>query len=102
MSQQVTIKLAPDHRLDNEFRVLQAVNRNPCICPLMDTSQQPRSLILRYLDNTLLNASNAKRLEKADIKFVARNVLKALDALHGLGYVHTSQFYDQIIGDEQF
>ena len=93
-TQKVTIKQAPDYRFDNELRVLQALNGNPCIRPLVDTVEDPPSLVLRHLDDNLLNASNQRRLEKADIKFVARNVLLALDALHERGYVHTGKFRD--------
>ncbi|KAL8719657.1 MAG: hypothetical protein Q9225_003354 [Loekoesia sp. 1 TL-2023] len=88
-SHKVIIKQAPEHRLDNERQVLQAVSENPCIRPLVDTIKQPSALVLRHLDDNLLDASNAKRLEKADIKFVARNMLTALAALHEKGYVHT-------------
>lgn len=97
--QRVIIKLAPNHRLDNELRVLQAVKENPCIRPLIDTTKEPPSLVLRYLDDNLLDASNTKRLEKADIKFVARNILVALDAIHGQGFVHTGQYHSLYIDD---
>ena len=98
MTQKVIIKQAPKYRLDNELRVLQALNGNPCIRPLVDTVEEPPSLVLRHLDDNLLDSSNATRLGKADIQFVARNVLTALDALHGQGYVHTGQFHDHSIG----
>jgi len=98
MTQKVIIKQAPDDRLNNELRVLQALNENPCIRPLVDTVEEPPLLVLRHLDDNLLDASNATRLEKADIKLVARNVLVALDVLHERGYVHTGQFHDYIIG----
>ena len=90
--QKVAIKQAPDHRLHNERQVLKDLKENPCIRPLVDTVEDPPALVLKYLDDNLLDASNARRLEKADIKFVARNVLTALDALHERGYVHTGQF----------
>lgn len=82
----VTVKTAADWPLKNERDVLEAVRDNPCIRPIID---DPPSLILKYLDDSLLNASNAKTLERADIKFVARNILQALEALHSCGYVHT-------------
>ncbi len=75
------------------MRVLQALKDNPYIRPLVDTVEEPPSLVLRYLDDNLLDASNQRRLEKADIKFVARNVLGALDALHERGYIHTGEYY---------
>jgi casein kinase II subunit alpha len=85
----VTVKTAADWPLKNERDVLEAVRDNPCIRPILDTSDDPPSLILKYLDDNLLNASNAKTLERADIKFVARNIFQALEALHSCGYVHT-------------
>lgn len=45
--------------------------------------------MLKYLDDNLLNASNLKRLERSDIKFVAKTVLETLELLHEAGYVHT-------------
>ncbi|KAL9023335.1 MAG: hypothetical protein Q9196_007265 [Gyalolechia fulgens] len=95
-TQKVTIKQAAKYRLDNELRILQALDGNPWIRPVVDTVEEPPSLVLRYLDDNLLDASNQRRLEKADIKFVARNVLRALDALHERGYVHTGDFHDSI------
>ena len=96
--QKVTIKLAPDHRLENELKVLQAVSGNRCIRPLIDTTEEPSSLVLQHLDDNLLNASNTSRLERGDIKFVARNVLTALSSLHEKGYVHTGKYYGIIHG----
>ena len=96
-TQKVTIKQAPDYRLNNELRVLKALNGNPCIRPLIDTIEDPPSLVLRHLDDNLLDSSNQRRLEKADIKFVAQNVLTALDALHERGYVHTGNLFDHLL-----
>ena len=88
-TQKVIVKVAPAYRLENEFRVLQAVGGNPCIRPLIETTKEPHSLVLRHLDDNLLDVSNTKRLEKADIKNFAHNMLTTIDALHGKGYVHT-------------
>lgn len=87
-SQKVTVKTASDRPLKNESRVLEAIHDNPHIRLCIDTSNDPPSLVLKYLDDNLLNASNEKKLERAEIKFVARNVLQALEALHSRGYVH--------------
>ena len=73
----------------NERDILEAVRDNAYVWPIIDTSDDPPSLILKYLDDNLLNASNKKRLERADIEYVARNLLQALEALHSRGYVHT-------------
>ncbi|MCJ1258387.1 hypothetical protein MMC24_006220 [Lignoscripta atroalba] len=96
-SQRVTVKTASDWPLKNERHVLEAVRDNPCIRPIIDISDGPPSLILKYLDDNLLNASNVKKLERADIKYVARNLLQALEALHSRGYVHTDVKPDNIL-----
>jgi casein kinase II subunit alpha len=88
-SQGVTVKTAPDWPLKNERHVLEAVRDSPYIRPIIDTIDDPPSVILKHMDDNLLVAPNATKLERADIKFVARNVLQALEALHSCGYVHT-------------
>ena len=88
-SQKVTVKTAPDWPLKNERDVLESVRDNACIRSIVDTSDDPPSLILEHLDDNLLNASNAQRLGRQEIKMVARNVLLASAALHSRGYVHT-------------
>lgn len=85
----VTVKTAPDWPLKNELAVLEAVRDNPYIRPIIDSSDNPPSLILKHLDDNLLNASNARKLDRVEVKYVARNILQALDGLHSRGYVHT-------------
>ncbi|KAL9100357.1 MAG: hypothetical protein Q9187_009376, partial [Circinaria calcarea] len=81
----------------NERHILEAVGHHHCIRPIIDTTDEPHSLILKYLDDNLLRASNTKKLEKADIKYVARNLLQALEALHSRGYVHTDVKPDNVL-----
>ena len=83
--------MAPKQRLDNERQVLECMGEHPCIRQMIDTSQDPPSLVLRHLDDDLLSTSNAKKLAEPDIKFVARKILEALSALHQLGYIHTGR-----------
>jgi casein kinase II subunit alpha len=56
---------------------------------LLDEIKEPNCLVLKYLDNNLLDASNKKKLEKSDIKSVAKKVLEALATFHEASYVHT-------------
>lgn len=85
----VIIKSAPKYRLDNERNVLKHFHAQPGIRQLMDETQDPPSLVLKHFDDNLLTASNTKRLSKPEIKFVAKRILKALQAFHEDGYVHT-------------
>ena len=85
----MVVKTAPHSRLANELSVLQQFRGRPYIRQLLDEVQDPPSLILQYRDDNLLSASNSKKLERSDIKFVAKNVLKALQMLHENDYVHT-------------
>ena len=79
------------HRLDNERQVLERVRGHLSIRQMIDAIQDPPSLVLRYLDGNLLDASGNKRLDGSDLKYVARKVLEALRALHESGYVHTGK-----------
>ena len=72
-----------------ERNVLETIHHHPCLRPLIDTTEDPSSLVLRYLDDNLLNVSGQKRLEGSDLKFVARSTLEALAELHDKGFVHT-------------
>lgn len=85
------VKTGPKHRLDKEREVLQRFHERPHIRQLIDTIQQPPAIVLEYLDDNLLRASNSKKLERVDVKFVARSILEALKMLHEDGYVHTGK-----------
>jgi casein kinase II subunit alpha len=88
----VIIKSAPKYRLDNERELLLRFRGQPCLRQLVDEVADPPCLVLENLDDNLLKASNAKKLNRTDIKLVAKNVLKALKVFHDAGYVHTGMF----------
>jgi serine/threonine protein kinase len=85
------VKTAPQRRLDNERDILKRFRTWPCIRRLLDEIENPSSLVLQYLDDNLLHASNTKALERSDVKFVAKRVLQAIQALHEEGYTHTGK-----------
>jgi casein kinase II subunit alpha len=85
----VIIKSAPKYRLNNERDVVNHFHARQGIRQLLDETQDPPSLVLKYLDDNLLAASNSKRLGKPEIKFIAKRILEALQAFHEDGYVHT-------------
>ncbi|OBT48961.1 hypothetical protein VE00_00642 [Pseudogymnoascus sp. WSF 3629] len=89
----VVVKSVNYFRLENERDILlRFQTRTPSIRPLLDEAEathSPPSLILRYLDVDILQASNTQRLTRLEVKYVARRVLKALATLHVEGFVHT-------------
>ena len=72
--------------------MLEAVRDHSYIRQIIDTTENPPSLVLKYLDDNLLRISGQKRLQGSDLKLVARNLLQALAALHENGFVHTGKF----------
>lgn len=90
----VIIKTASTYRLEHEREVLKCLHGQPSIRPLVDEILEPPCLVLKFLDDHSLNASNQNQLKKSEVKFVAKKVLEALDALHTSGYVHTGKFID--------
>ncbi len=73
--------------------MLETVRDHAFIRQLIDTTEHPPSLVLRYLDENLLEISGQKRLEGSDLKLVARNLLEALVTLHKNGFVYTGHFF---------
>ncbi|KAE8348116.1 kinase-like protein [Aspergillus coremiiformis] len=89
----VIVKSVRNFRLQIEKDILlHFQDRSPYLRTLLDKIEDPPgppALILKYLDDDLLNASNTKRLTRFEVKYVARRVLEALAVLHTEGYVHT-------------
>ncbi|KAL2064097.1 hypothetical protein VTL71DRAFT_4591 [Oculimacula yallundae] len=93
----VIIKSAPKYRLENERDILRHFHARPGIRQLLDELQDSRSIVLKHFDGDLLTVSNSKRLEKTEIKLVAKSILEALQAFHEDGYVHTDIKPDNIL-----
>ncbi|KAH7371266.1 kinase-like domain-containing protein [Pyrenochaeta sp. MPI-SDFR-AT-0127] len=68
----------------------------PHVRPLLDQIEEPPALVLKFLQENLLKASNTRKLERSEIKFVARGVLEALNIFHEAGFVHTDVKPDNI------
>jgi hypothetical protein len=80
----------------NHFRLqkrtdilLRFQNRTPHIRPPIDEVEVPPTLILRYIDDDILYASNNQRRTRLEVKYIAKKVLEALSGLHNEGFVHT-------------
>ena len=93
----VVIKSVEGHwRLHNERDILKGFQaRCPTLRPLLDEIEEPAeppAIILKYLDDDVTRASRKQRLTRQEIKYVAKNVLEALQVLHEDGYVHTGTY----------
>ena len=90
------VKSVNHFRLQNERDILlRFQHRTPFIRPLLDeiaTAEGPPGLVLRYLDDDILQASNTQRLTRPEVKYVAQRVLEASAVLHNEGFIHTGLF----------
>jgi hypothetical protein len=93
--EKVIIKSVSHWRLQNERDVLHRFQaRAPSIRPLVDEiedSSNPPAIVLKYLDDDVLHASATQRFTTAEIKYIAKIVLQALEVLHEDGFVHTGK-----------
>jgi len=93
------IKSVRHVRLENECDILKRFqSRTSALHPLIDEIEDPSDppvLVLKHLDDDLLNASAAQRLTRLEIKHVAKKTLEALKVLHEDGYVHTGMMLAQ-------
>lgn len=80
-------------RLHNERDILRRFQgRTHTLRPLSDEIEdpaEPPAIVLEYLDDDSSKASRKQRLSRPEIKYVAKNILSALQVLHQDGYVHT-------------
>ncbi|EZF32256.1 hypothetical protein H101_04153 [Trichophyton interdigitale H6] len=56
---------------------------------LLDKTSTPPAIVLKHLDDDLLNASDTQHLTRPEVKYVAKKVLEATSAFHEEGFVHT-------------
>ncbi|OJJ71915.1 hypothetical protein ASPBRDRAFT_196048 [Aspergillus brasiliensis CBS 101740] len=96
----VVVKSVEGHwRLQNERDVLNRYqNRCPNLRPLLyeiHDPAEPPAIVLKYLDDDVTRASRKERLTRQEIKYVAKNVLEALQVLHEEGYVHTVNYSNE-------
>ncbi|CZT44380.1 related to serine/threonine protein kinase [Rhynchosporium secalis] len=98
----VVIKGVQGHpRVENERDVLKRFqDRTPYLRPLNDEVEEPSdppTIVLKYLDDHLLNASIEKTLNRQELKFISRRILEALKVLHDETYVHTDVKLDNVL-----
>lgn len=80
-------------RVRNERDVLSRFqHRSEHIRPLIDEIQDPAepvTIVLRHLDDDLLDSTIKQTLNRKELKYVSKGVLEALSVLHDEGFVHT-------------
>jgi serine/threonine protein kinase len=86
--QPVVIKRAPPNQFKNEIGALHLCHGSPYIRQLIDTSDDPPSMILERLDTSLYAAACQEKLERRDIKQAAKAALRGLALLHDHGIIH--------------
>lgn len=92
-AQKVIAKSVRHFRLQNERDILlRFQRRTSAIRPLIEEvedANSPPTLILKYLNDDVLNASNKQPLTHFEVVSVARKMLEALAVLHDEGFVRT-------------
>lgn len=94
----VIVKSVQGHpRVANERDVLKIFTpRSKHIRPLLDEivdPAEPTTIVLSYLQSTLLQASTRQKLNRTELKYVCRGVLEALAVMHSKGYVHAGKLW---------
>ena len=82
-------------RVENERDILKRFqDQTPFLRPLIDEIEEPSDpliIVLKHLNDHLLNASMKRTLNQKELKYVSRCILEALKVLHQDNYVHTAK-----------
>lgn len=94
----MVVKSVSDHpRVRNERDVLKRFqHRTHYLRPLVDEIVEPSvptTIVLKYLQSDLLDASIKKTLNRKELEYVSRRILEALKVLHDGNYVHTGMVW---------
>lgn len=87
----VLIKTATPRQLENEIEALKLCRGHKSVRQLVDMVDNPRSLVLEFLDKTLYEASCEKKLDRCDVKRAVKAALDGLAVLHAHKLAHTGQ-----------
>lgn len=87
----MVIKSVNHSRLQRERNILMRFQQQtPRIRPLLDEvdpDTPTHALVMKWLNEDL----STRKLAGAQLKFVAKSILEALQVLHAEGYVHTGE-----------
>lgn len=97
-SKVVLLKAAPPNRLENEIEALNLCRGHKSVRQLVDVIDNPRSMVLEYLDKTLYRASCEQKLDRWNIKRAVKTVLDGLAVLHAHKRAHTGQYRAVALG----
>ncbi|KAF1996578.1 kinase-like protein [Amniculicola lignicola CBS 123094] len=100
--EQVVIKSVFNHpRVQHERDILRRFQeRTPYLRSMIDEIQDPAepvTIVLKYLDDNLHNASNRQTLNRREVQYVSKRLLQALSVLHEDGFVHTDVKLDNVL-----
>jgi casein kinase II subunit alpha len=97
------VKIAPAKRLENEARMLRLFQGCASIRQLVDEVDDPRSLVLEYMDDNVIYLLKTKQLPRVEAKRALKASVQALVALHEKNIVHTGvslRLVSPVIADE--
>lgn len=85
------IKTAKQVLLQNETKYLNILQGNHRIRQMIDTIETPPSIVLEYAEEDLRSLSIGRKLQRIEIKTIARQLLEALVFAHAKNIVHTGR-----------
>ncbi|KKZ64790.1 hypothetical protein EMCG_09310 [[Emmonsia] crescens] len=99
--QTVIIKSVQHFHLENKQDVLKHFQiQSPFFHSLLDeiiNPADPPAIVLKHLDNHLLNASASRELAIIEIKYIAKSILEGLKLLHSEGFVHIDNVHVHVL-----
>ena len=88
----VVIKTAEKlHLLEAERKHLSALKGHPSIRQLIDNIETPNCMVLEYMETDLWSEALKRKLQRVEIKTIAKRFLEGLVWAHSKDIVHTGE-----------